>query len=114
MVGELFASIRNEPASFFPLPACFELYGIDFLLDSSSQVKLLEINGLPDLTHLGTRFFDHGVSLYDSIFRLAIDPLADVDRSQPANLRFQVPVDLSPDLQTLWTVVYHHRRDFTF
>ena len=40
---------------FAPLSHCFELYGVDFLVDDTFQVHLLEANPGPDFKQTGGR-----------------------------------------------------------
>jgi len=53
--GELFRAFHAEPTVFAPLSNCFELYGIDFLVDQQLQVYLLEVNPGPDFKQTGGR-----------------------------------------------------------
>eukprot|EP00127_Corallochytrium_limacisporum_P002229 Clim_evm17s109 gene=Clim_evmTU17s109 len=54
-VREAFQSCRGDMAGFLGLPTCFELFGLDFLLDDQLRVFLLEINSGPDVQNTGDR-----------------------------------------------------------
>jgi len=70
IVGETFAAVHSEPTTFLPLPHCFELFGLDFLVDETMNVFLLEVkirtllvlmrwcwqvNASPDFAQTGSR-----------------------------------------------------------
>eukprot|EP01041_Mallomonas_annulata_P002181 gene2181-4242_t len=55
---ELFTSFENEYTIFSPMSNCFELYGVDFLVDRSLRVHLLEVNPGPDFKQTGQRLRD--------------------------------------------------------
>jgi hypothetical protein len=43
VTGELFAAYKGEVSSFQPLPTAFEHFGLDFMLDESMHLWLLEV-----------------------------------------------------------------------
>lgn len=47
--------MHGEPTVFAPLPHCFELYGVDFMIDDHYGVHLLEANPGPDFKQTGGR-----------------------------------------------------------
>lgn len=52
--SELFlAAARTQSTHFQPLPNCFEIFGLDWLVDSSGHVWLLEVNAFPDFAQSG-------------------------------------------------------------
>lgn len=63
VTGELFRALHGEPTVFAPMPHCFELFGLDFLVSlpdeaerpSGPQVHLLEVNPGPDFKQSGCR-----------------------------------------------------------
>jgi len=65
ITGELFKAFENEYTVFAPMPQCFELYGLDFLVDSDLQVHLLEANPGPDFKQTGSRLRRVIVELWD-------------------------------------------------
>ncbi|AQZ14249.1 PBY1 (YBR094W) [Zygosaccharomyces parabailii] len=63
------AALKVNAVNFQPLPNAFETYGVDFLVDSHFNVKLLEINAYPDFKQTGEELkglieelFEHTVS----------------------------------------------------
>eukprot|EP01112_Ceratiomyxa_fruticulosa_P011947 TRINITY_DN3289_c0_g1_i3.p1 TRINITY_DN3289_c0_g1~~TRINITY_DN3289_c0_g1_i3.p1 ORF type:complete len:301 (-),score=69.44 TRINITY_DN3289_c0_g1_i3:42-944(-) len=55
IIRETFFAFKGEMAGFFPLKNCFELFGVDLLVDETYNVWLLEFNSGPDLKQTGTR-----------------------------------------------------------
>ncbi|KAH3682522.1 hypothetical protein WICPIJ_006513 [Wickerhamomyces pijperi] len=54
ITGELFkAASTVDKINFQPLGNAFELYGLDFIVDSKLQVHVLEINAFPDFKQTG-------------------------------------------------------------
>lgn len=52
--GELFlAAARTQSTHFQPLPNAFEIFGVDWLLDSHGAPWLLEVNAFPDFAQSG-------------------------------------------------------------
>lgn len=52
-ITDLFEAAIGQPMGFQPLPNAFEFYGLDFLVTSSNDVKLLEVNAYPDFKQTG-------------------------------------------------------------
>lgn len=59
------AAARSSPTTFQLLSNCFQLFGIDFLVDQAGKVWLLEVNSGPALTHRDVipEIFDSIVSI---------------------------------------------------
>lgn len=52
--SELFlAAARTQSTHFQPLPNSFEVFGLDWIVDSSGHVWLLEVNAFPDFAQSG-------------------------------------------------------------
>lgn len=47
------AAARTQSTHFQPLPNCFEVFGLDWMLDATGQVWLLEVNAFPDFAQSG-------------------------------------------------------------
>jgi len=55
IMSEVFDAYRGEFSVFQPLPNCFEVFGVDFLVDEDYHVWLLEVNPGPDFKQTGKR-----------------------------------------------------------
>jgi len=51
--AELFRAACASPTNFQALPSAFEVFGVDFLVDESGNVSLLEVNAFPDFAQTG-------------------------------------------------------------
>lgn len=73
ITSELFAAFENEYTVFAPMSNCFELFGLDFLVDENLQVSLLEVNPGPDFKQTGERLRRVIVELWEQSFALIVD-----------------------------------------
>ncbi|RLN87612.1 hypothetical protein BBJ28_00005249 [Nothophytophthora sp. Chile5] len=55
ITAETFDAYKGEFSVFQPLPNCFEVYGVDFMVDEGFNVWLLEFNPGPDFKQTGER-----------------------------------------------------------
>ncbi|KAG3016267.1 hypothetical protein JG687_00002536 [Phytophthora cactorum] len=55
ITAETFDAYKGEFSVFQPLPNCFEIYGVDFMVDEDFNVWLLEFNPGPDFKQTGDR-----------------------------------------------------------
>lgn len=55
ITAESFDAYKGEFSVFQPLPNCFEVYGVDFMVDEDFNVWLLEFNPGPDFKQTGSR-----------------------------------------------------------
>jgi tubulin--tyrosine ligase len=53
ITNELFKAFENEYTVFAPMNNCFEIYGLDFMVDEDLNTSLLEINPGPDFQQTG-------------------------------------------------------------
>jgi hypothetical protein len=61
ITSELFAAFENEYTVFNPMQNCFEIFGLDFLIDESYQVSLLEVSDIDVVLvvqHTNGKLFD--------------------------------------------------------
>ncbi|SCU93415.1 LAFA_0F16292g1_1 [Lachancea sp. 'fantastica'] len=73
---ELFlAAVTTNRINFQPIPNAFETYGLDFLVDSFLNVKILEVNAYPDFKQTGTELKGVIDELFDEITKNCIVPL---------------------------------------
>lgn len=78
------AAVKVNSINFQPLPNAFETFGVDFLVDSDYDVKLLEINAYPDFKQTGEELKDIIEELFDNTAKLFIAPfLNDSDAPKP-------------------------------
>jgi hypothetical protein len=70
---DLFRAFENEYTVFAPMPQCFELYGLDFLVDDEFRVSLLEANPGPDFKQTGTRLRRVIVELWEQTCSIVLD-----------------------------------------
>jgi hypothetical protein len=73
ITGELFAAFENEYTVFAPMSNCFELYGLDFLVDDALNVSLLEVNPGPDFKQTGSRLHSVISDLWEQTCQIVID-----------------------------------------
>ncbi|ODQ68485.1 TTL-domain-containing protein [Nadsonia fulvescens var. elongata DSM 6958] len=75
ITGELFdAAVSAGSINFQPLPNGFEIYGIDYLVDSNLSVHLLEVNAYPDFKQTGDDLKSIISGLFNDVIQLAVKP----------------------------------------
>ena len=99
IIGHTFASLEGNVAAFLPAPACFELYGVDFLLDDVGNILLLEFNPSPDIKQTGTRLNNVIERMIAGLVSLVFDAprmiQADVKKSVAENYLRITPPSIS-------------------
>ncbi|ETW07522.1 hypothetical protein H310_02023 [Aphanomyces invadans] len=80
---DVFAAYRGEFSVFQPLPNCFEVYGVDFIVDDDLRVWLLEVNPGPDFKQTGNRL----QPLIQTLFEGMVDIVTDTFFVKPATQR---------------------------
>ncbi|RHY30657.1 hypothetical protein DYB32_004152 [Aphanomyces invadans] len=80
---DVFAAYRGEFSVFQPLPNCFEVYGVDFIVDEDLRVWLLEVNPGPDFKQTGNRL----QPLIQTLFEGMVDIVTDTFFVKPATQR---------------------------
>ncbi|GAA5922596.1 uncharacterized protein JCM15063_003357 [Sporobolomyces koalae] len=89
-VSELFKAAIGAGSSFQVLPNAFEIFGVDFLVDSNSQVSLLEVNACPDFGQTGESLQSIISNLFQATIKVAVIPFfaatrgAEVDSKEEA------------------------------
>jgi tubulin---tyrosine ligase len=73
ITSELFQAFENEYTIFCPMSNCFEVYGLDFMVDENFDAHLLEVNPGPDFKQTGGRLRGVIVNLWEEVSRLVID-----------------------------------------
>ncbi|KAH3667769.1 hypothetical protein WICMUC_005301 [Wickerhamomyces mucosus] len=75
ITGELFrAAINVDKINFQPLENAFEIYGLDFIIDSELNVSVLEVNAFPDFKQTGDDLKSLIYELFDSVVRKCVYP----------------------------------------
>jgi hypothetical protein len=73
ITGELFSAFENEYTVFSPMLNCFELFGLDFMVDEEFKVHLLEVNPGPDFKQTGNALQAVIENLWEETCSLVID-----------------------------------------
>ena len=96
ITGEVFeAAAREQMVHFQAIPNAFELFGVDFLVDSNYNAWLLELNAYPDFKQTGLDLQDRVVGgLFQEVAIAAIAPFFGF----PASESMQMPLVRSIDL----------------
>lgn len=68
------AALNVDRLNFQPLRNAFETYGVDFLVDSNYNVKILEINAYPDFKQTGDDLKGLIYELFDNIVKNCVGP----------------------------------------
>jgi hypothetical protein len=75
VVGEVFkAAVSVDKMNFQPLKNAFEIYGLDFIIDESLRVQLLEVNAFPDFKQTGEDLKDLIYELFDNVVKHSVVP----------------------------------------
>lgn len=75
ITGELFkAASTVDKINFQPMTNAFELYGLDFLVDSDLNVSVLEINAFPDFKQTGDDLKSLIYDLFDGVVSKCVVP----------------------------------------
>lgn len=76
------AAVNVNRLNFQPLPNAFETYGVDFLIDSNYEVKLLEINAFPDFKQTGKDLENLIDELFDDTVKYCVTPIFNENRNK--------------------------------
>lgn len=83
IVGEVFkAAVNVDKINFQPLNNAFEIFGLDFIVDSKLNVTLLEINSYPDFKQTGDELKPLIYDLFDTVVQTCVKPFFDEPRVQ--------------------------------
>lgn len=97
VTGQTFeAAARGMLVHFQTLPNAFELFGLDFLVDSAGTAWLLEVNAFPDFGQTGEELKSIVVGrLFDAVMEVAIKPFFRVSGAQGEHLDMRLVTDLN-------------------
>lgn len=73
------AAVNVNRLNFQPISNAFEIYGFDFLVDSSLNVKILEVNAFPDFKQTGADLKDLIDELFDNVVKECVVPIFQKD-----------------------------------
>ncbi|EME41294.1 hypothetical protein DOTSEDRAFT_134724 [Dothistroma septosporum NZE10] len=75
ITGEVFeAAARSMGIHFQPLPNAFEIFGLDFMMDSQGRAWLLEVNAFPDFAQTGGELQDLVGELFQDVVEVSVKP----------------------------------------
>lgn len=70
---ELFKAFENEYTVFAPMTNCFEIFGLDFMVDGELNMSLLEVNPGPDFKQTGGKLKNVISELWEQTLQLVLD-----------------------------------------
>lgn len=70
---ELFKAFENEYTVFAPMNNCFEVFGLDFMVDEDLNMSLLEVNPGPDFKQTGGKLKTVISELWEQTLQLVLD-----------------------------------------
>jgi hypothetical protein len=75
IVAETFeAAATGQRVHFQTLPNAFEIFGLDFMIDTDTNVYLLEVNSYPDFKQTGDKFSGLIEGLFEGVVEVAVTP----------------------------------------
>ncbi|KAL1989411.1 hypothetical protein VTN96DRAFT_173 [Rasamsonia emersonii] len=103
VTGEVFnAAAQGMLVHFQTIPNAFELFGLDFLVDSAGTVWLLEVNAFPDFGQTGEELKRVVVGrLFEAVMEVAVKPFFKISGAQgeDRDLRLVTDLDLGRNYQ---------------
>lgn len=107
ITGDVFGAYENEYSIFCPMSNCFEVYGLDFMVDEDLQVHFLEVNPGPDFKQTGNRLQGLIAQLWEQICAIVIDTnLLHPEVTAGPKSHAELDEELMPQWKS-------HARDFT-
>lgn len=73
ITADVFGAYENEYSIFCPMSNCFEVYGLDFMVDDDLRVHFLEVNPGPDFKQTGGRLQGLIARLWEQINVIVLD-----------------------------------------
>ncbi|KAK5044826.1 hypothetical protein LTR84_010364 [Exophiala bonariae] len=96
ITGDVFeAAAREQMVHFQTLPNAFEIFGVDFLVDTDANIWLLELNAYPDFKQTGRGLQDKIVGgLFKEAVAAAVLPFLGIEVDEKSNLPLVRQLDL--------------------
>jgi hypothetical protein len=95
ITAEIFeAAARAMSVHFQPLPSAFEIFALDFLVDTSKTAWLLEVNAFPDFKQTGTDLKQLVQGLFEGTVDVAVRPFFGLDKSGGEDMVEVLDLDL--------------------
>jgi hypothetical protein len=107
VTADVFGAYENEYSVFCPMSSCFEVYGLDFMVDEDLRVHFLEVNPGPDFKQTGGRLQGLIAKLWEQICVIVFDSGL-IHPQVTASQKEHAEVDAA--LRPLWT---DRAKDFT-
>lgn len=104
IVAHTFAAMEGDVGGYMPIPRCYELYGVDFLVTSDADpneetyyytVKLLEYNPSPDIKQTGNRLDYIIENMMNGVISLTIDQRITINDKKELNRNVAIPLPTS-------------------
>jgi len=93
ITAEIFKSaIEANRINFQPLKNAFEVYGLDFLVDSDMNVQILEVNAYPDFKQTGSQLKSLIYELFEGTFAKAVVPFFFNFAAEAKNLKLVLSI----------------------
>ena len=73
LYSDLFSAFENEYTIFCPTSNCFEIFGLDFMVDTDWGTHLLEVNPGPDFKQTGDRLQGVIMALFEQTADIVIN-----------------------------------------
>ena len=73
ITSDVYGAYENEYSIFCPMSNCFEVYGLDFMVDEDLKVHFLEVNPGPDFKQTGERLSGLIGQLWEQINAIVVD-----------------------------------------
>ena len=87
ITNELFKAFENEYTVFAPMNNCFEIFGLDFMVDENLRTSLLEVNPGPDFQQTGGRLKTVIEDLWEQTLQIVLDSNIDENcKNIPENI----------------------------
>ncbi|TKA63735.1 hypothetical protein B0A55_11652 [Friedmanniomyces simplex] len=88
------AAARTTSTHFQPLPNCFEIFGLDFLVDGEGTAWLLEVNAFPDFAQTGEELRGLVQGLIEGVVDVGVRPFFGLGKGESGDMVEVLDIDL--------------------